>query len=327
MMTVQRGAWRGAAAVLLLAATALGETPQVAGGLRIVEEAAAGRFTVTDGGRPVLVYNFATVPVPAGVTGKYAVARSDYVHPLYGPEGEVLTKDYSPDHPHHRGLYWAWPEVTWKGETRDLHALQGVFGQPVRMVRQEVTNGCAVLEVENVWKWGDAEPIVSERAAISVAPQKDGRRAIDFTLRFEALADGVTLARRGRSHYGGFNCRLSARTNQVIIAHADTNCAPAEAWACLTGVPPEGRGPVSVVLLQDPANPGYPGDWVQYPNLNWLQPTFPAKGTAYSLKTDAPLVLRYRLVVFAREADEAQLQRLYVEYKESVNGSARVTSH
>lgn len=38
------------------------------------------RYTIEDAGRPVLTYNFGPVPVPAGVTGKYAVARGDYVH-------------------------------------------------------------------------------------------------------------------------------------------------------------------------------------------------------------------------------------------------------
>lgn len=298
-----------AAAVLLLAAGAAG-----AGGLSITENTASGRYTVTDGGRPVLVYNFAAVPVPASATGKYAVARSDYVHPLYGPGGEVLTTDYSPDHPHHRGLYWAWPEVTWRGETRDLHALQGVFARPVRMVRQEVADGRAVLEAENNWMWGDAEPIVNERATILVALQKDGRRAIDFELRFTALVDGVTLARRGRTHYGGFNCRLSARTDQVILTHSDTNRAPAEAWACLTGVPPLGKSPVSVALLQDPANPGYPGDWVQYPNLNWLQPTFPTSGTAFALRRGQPLTLRFRVVVAAGAINDATLRGFWSDY-------------
>lgn len=63
------------------------------------------QYTFVDSGRPVLTYNFGTVPVPDGVGGKYAVARSNYVHPLYGPNGELLTKDYSKDHPHHRGIY------------------------------------------------------------------------------------------------------------------------------------------------------------------------------------------------------------------------------
>ncbi len=154
--------------VALLAARAT-----LADDFAITEEVATGRYTVMDGVKPVLVYNFSTVPVPVGVTGQYAVARSDYIHPLYGPDGEVLTKDYSPEHPHHRGLYWAWPEVTWKGEKRDLHALQGVFARPVRIVRKDVTNGCAVLAAENVWKWGDAEPIVRELATITVSQEKE----------------------------------------------------------------------------------------------------------------------------------------------------------
>lgn len=58
----------------------------------------------------------------------------------------------------------------------------------------------------------------------------------------------------------------------------------------------------------------YPGDWVQFANLNWLQPTFPTKGTAYGLKTGEPLALRYRLVIFHGEADAAALQKLWADY-------------
>jgi hypothetical protein len=302
-----------ACSVLFLAGFA-----QAAEALAILEDAATGRYTITDHAKPVLAYNFASVPVPAGVTGKYAVARSDYVHPLYGPNGELLTQDYAPDHPHHRGLYWAWPEVTWKGEKRDLHALQGVFARPVRIVRKEASDACAVLEAENVWKWGDAEPIVKEFATLTVWREREGRRVIDFAFRFEALADGVTLARRGQNNYGGFNMRLSARADQKIETHTGaTNLTPRQAWACLTGVPPEGKHPVSVILLQAPSNPEYPGDWVQFPNLNWLQPTFPSKGTAYALTKGTPLTLRFRVVVCEGDTDEATFARLWSEYAET----------
>ena len=71
-----------------------------------------GRVDVAEGETPVLRYHFETVPVPKHLKGrKYAEARSDYIHPLYGPAGEVLTADYPNDHPHHRGMYWAWLEV------------------------------------------------------------------------------------------------------------------------------------------------------------------------------------------------------------------------
>lgn len=262
--------------------------------LTIKTEANPERYTILDDGKPVLTYNFGTVPVPAGVKGQYAVPRSDYVHPLYGPGGEVLTADYSKDHPHHRGLYWAWPEVTYKGEKRDLHALQGVFARPVKMI--QAANG--VIEAENVWKWGDKEDIVREFANITVLPVKDGRRSIDFEFRFEALVPGVTIARRHRDAYGGFNCRFAALTQQKIVIN--------KSWAVITGIPPGGKQPVSIGIIQSEKNPEFPGDWIQYPNLNWLQPTFPAKGKAYELKPGTPLVLKYRLVIAAGELEKVQ---------------------
>jgi hypothetical protein len=42
----------------------------------------------------------------------WAIPRSDYIHPLYGLNGEMLTNDWpDADHPHHRGIFWAWLEV------------------------------------------------------------------------------------------------------------------------------------------------------------------------------------------------------------------------
>ncbi len=255
-------------------------------------------ITVSENGRPALVYNFHTVPVPDGVSGKYAVARSNYVHPLFGLDGDVLTTDYSPDHPHHRGIYWAWPEVTYAGKTHDLHALQGVFARPVRIVQTGSGPDAAAFTVENEWRWEDREPIVRELATVRVARTAEHGRVIDFDLRFEALKSGVTLARRGKTHYGGLNIRMSPRQDQQIVKVIDPPDAfPRRAWAALTGVPSEGREPASLSILQAWDNPDYPGDWVDYPKLNWLQPTFPASGTTHPLQLGTPLRLRYRLCV------------------------------
>jgi len=277
--------------------------------LTVRKEASPERYIIMEGTRPVLTYNYGTVPVADGAKGKYAVARSDYVHPLNGPDGEVLTKDYSPDHPHHRGLYWAWPEVTYQGSKRDLHALQGVFARPVKMLKQEGGAKCAVIEAENEWRWGDKESIVREKARIVAHREAEGIRAIDFVFNFEALVEGVTIARRGQKAYGGFNLRFSARKEQKIRMTAPE-------WASLTGIPPEGKGPVSVTILQHKQNPCYPGDWVQYANLNWLQPTFPGKGNAYPLEKGKPLVLRFRLLISLGELSEEAAKAAWTKFNE-----------
>jgi len=305
---------RIAASVAALVVAAFGGPAAAAEAGLTVRRAEKDRYLdILDAGKGVLRYNFRAVPVPKTAKGKYAVARGDYVHPIWGPAGEVLTKDYSPDHPHHRGLYWAWPEVAYKGQTRDLHALQGVFARPVRILRAEGGARSATVSAASRWLWGDREPIVDETATITAHKlDADGGRAIDLTFAFAARVDGVTVARRGQTLYGGLNLRMSARAGQQILPHTDPADAPVRrAWAQLVGTPPGGKGPVSLAILQHAANPHYPGEWVSYPNLNWLQPTFPAKGVKHALRRGKPLVLKFRLYVQPGKAADKKLSALW----------------
>lgn len=281
--------------------------------LRVDEQ--SQRYTVLDSDKPVLTYNYGSVSVPQGITGRYAVARSNYIHPLYGPNGEILTADYSKDHPHHRGIYWAWPAVSYKGEKRDLHALQGVFARPLRLLHQEATGAGAKLTAENVWKWNDTEEIVREEAAISVSPAHEGIRCIDFQFRLEALKPGVSLARRNQVAYGGMNCRFSAFTSQTITNHlGPSSSLPQETWAELAGIPPGGQEPIGLFLLQNPTNPLYPCDWVAYPDLNWLQPAFPKRGVVFELLPGQPLTLTYRLIIRSGEGLQKTSSTLFNNY-------------
>lgn len=274
------------------------------------------RYTIEENGRPVLTYNFGTMPVPEALRGKkYAEPRSNYVHPLYGPDGEILTADFSPDHPHHRGIYWAWPEVTYTGETRDLHALQGLFARPVTIHQQSAAKDSAVISAENIWKWGDTEDIVREFATITAYPRKNGLRIMDFSFTFEALKPGITIARRKQNSYGGFNFRMAPFTDVRIVKHSDAPADfPCRSWAELTGTPPEGKDTLGVFLLQHPANPLYPGEWIDFPKLPWLQPTFPSAGTTYELKPGTPLKLAYRVIVRSGEGLKIAPEKLFTDY-------------
>lgn len=96
--------------------------------MRAETDAASGPIDVFDNDKPVLRYNYQTVEPGAVLekmtpnNRKYVQPRSDYIHPLYGLNGEVLTRDWSVDHPHHRGIYWAWPEVVARKQSKDFTA-------------------------------------------------------------------------------------------------------------------------------------------------------------------------------------------------------------
>lgn len=286
---------------------------------------ASGQIDIFEGSKPVLRYNYQTVE-PGELLNKvtpanriYARPRSDYIHPLYGLNGEVLTLDWPVDHPHHRGIYWAWPEVDFGTNRGDLHALQKVFARPTGKVRLQSGAAFAEIEAENLWQWEDREPIVREQALIRAYCATAQGRVIDLVFRFVALKDGVTIARREMEHYGGLNVRMATPTSQEITVHTDpSNAAPRRAWSELSGVF-RGAGAASgLTVLQCQANPDYPGDWVQYPKLSWCQPTFPTAGTRYPLLRDKPLVLRFRLFVHAgARPDDAEATKLWDEFHSS----------
>jgi hypothetical protein len=217
------------------------------------QESASGQFDLKEAGQKVLRYNYATIEpgellksiAPGNLI--YARARSDYIHPLFGLNGEALTRDWSKDHPHHRGIYWAWPEVDWRGQRGDLHALQKVFARPTGHC--VTTSGAVFAQIAavNLWKWEDLNPIVRENTTIRAYRATPQGRLIDLEFTFEALGDPVLLARRGTDKYGGLNIRLATVKDQKILTHTD----PPEASPRRLGG--------GVRHLQRRARPGRPG--------------------------------------------------------------------
>ncbi len=129
----------------------------IAQGLTGTAPAATGPFTfkeisptglqLSDGGKPVYVYNFGMVSAKGQPE---SLKRSSYLHPVYAPDGTLLTDDDNPNHPHHRGIFWAWPEVTVNGKTGDLWTIKGPFQDRfVAWRTRQTTAAEASLNVEN----------------------------------------------------------------------------------------------------------------------------------------------------------------------------------
>lgn len=287
-----------------------------------------GRVSITGAGKPVLGYNYLAVPIPTGffdgIPGKqlpyarkYALPRGNYLHPLFGPDGQELTADWNKDHAHHRGIYWAWPEVRFNGELGDLHALQRVWARPTGNIRTRWDADWAEVAAESRWMWEDRTPIVRELATIRAWKEDVHGRHIDLELRFEALEDGVTLARRGTKAYGGLNIRLAGIAGMKLAHQADpADAAPQMAWQLASGTWSGSPKPLTMVVFEKASNPGYPGDYAQYPDLPWFQPTFPRAGTRHALARGEPLVLRYRIWIHrGPPADEMALRAQWTRYQ------------
>ena len=273
------------------------ETP----GLTAEVDEALQAVDVREGNRPVLRYNQGTVPPPAEIVEHFEkkqkppffYARGDYIHPIYGPDGEEVTDDYSMNHPHHRGICWAWPVVRWKGEARDIWAVRvlpeepgGVWARPVSLDRVESGPVLALIEAENVWKWGDRDPIVQEHVTIRAFRERDRCRFLDIDVCFVALVDDLSIGGRPHAGYGGFTFRTFPEFDQrKVDMHIDpAGASPRQAWFHLTGNFPGGKGPAGVALMEHVSNPDYPShpdpqtaDGIPgaYPRWRTVQPAWP----------------------------------------------------
>ena len=58
-----------------------------------------------EGGDSIMVFQVAD----KSLNGSHK--RSNYIHPLYSLDGQILTEDFPADHLHHRGIFWAWHQL------------------------------------------------------------------------------------------------------------------------------------------------------------------------------------------------------------------------
>jgi hypothetical protein len=73
--------------------------------------------------------------------------------------------------------------------------------------------------------------------------------------------------------------------------------------------------PSGLTVFQYEENPEYPGAWVEFPELSWVQPTFPTTGTRYLLEPGKPLVLRFRLIVHSGgKPDKKVMEKMWDDY-------------
>ena len=296
-------------------------------GLTVTKDANGRSYGVSEGKLPVLRYNHGSVPVPEGTHAHFAKGesyeRGDYISPLHGPHGEVLTDDYPKDHPHHRGVWWSWPVTRWKDQVFDIWAVVGVHARPVAMRRAEAGPVLALLQPESVWKWRDKDPVVREDVVIRAFRQAGRCRAVDVEVYLAAPVDGVAIGGRPKAGYGGFALRAAPSKERKITPHTDPPGAkPRRAWLDYSGVFAGAKGTSGVTIFEHVTNPDYPNPLHQYPGCNCVMPAYPAarevplvpdkRGGKVVVRT--PLVLKHRLWIHPGGADGKQLADVWSAY-------------
>lgn len=70
------------------------------------------------GGKDVVRYNSAFIPPPPGVDAVFG--RSGYLHPVWTPDGRVISNDVPKNHLHHHGIWFPWTSSEFEGRPSDF---------------------------------------------------------------------------------------------------------------------------------------------------------------------------------------------------------------
>lgn len=278
-------------------------------------------FLITEGPSKVLFYQ----RKPKDLGGRFR--RANYVHPLYDLDGNVLTEDFPEDHPHHRGIFWAWHQTLLADKKLgDGWATQDYSWEVTDAKVSRDDERWVALQVQVSWTsphWldpgGERKPFVRETTTIRVHRTTNDVRKIDFEIRLQALEHGLRIGGADNEKgYGGFSLRVRL-PEDVRFTGSDGDVAPRRVpvetgpWLDISGHLGESAQPNGIVVLGHPSNPKHPHPWILRRKGSMQNAAYPGREPV-ALSNQHPLSLRYRLVLHRGAVDLAKITTWQREY-------------
>jgi len=299
---------------LILAAAMVVHTTH---GDRFSFEETALHLVLKEEGQTVLVFNHGEIEPP-----EQGVARSGYVHPLLGVDGDRLTDDFPADHRHHRGVFFAWPAMTVLGKQVDVWHMRGIRPIFEKWGHRETSSDAATFRATNLWRLADGDQAaVREDLRYTVYSSGPHGRFIDVEGVFTNLtAEPIVLRGSPQSAYGGLNIRMDGErpdvqitTNQGRMEGNVNAVEPPTPWADHSSRPAADKAHSGVAIFQQPGNPDFPArNWTLRP-YGFLGAAWPGE-RSFELPAGESLTLRYRLFVHRGTAEEAKVAEQFAEF-------------
>ena len=315
--------------VTLLLTAVDGQTSR-AGQLRLFRRARAPHMSLVatrdgywfhEGGKKIMFYQ----RVEKSLEGKWP--RSNYIHPLVDLDGNEVTEDFPSDHPHHRGIYWAWHQI-FAGKQRlgDAWVASDFIAEVVQADVIQADEKAAALRVQVEWKsplWTNDKkqprPFLKETTVIRLHQATNALRLIDFDIQLQALIPELHLGgSENAKGYSGFSARIKHPREVVFNSESgpvqpQTNGLAAGPWIDMVGKYAGGDTVTGIGIL---CHPGYPNGkqlWILRARSSMQNAAYPGQH-AKPLLMDKPWRLKYRLVLHRGDTKQANFPRLQKEF-------------
>jgi len=272
----------------------------------------------------ILSYIHGNNKLPAELDERYI--RGGYIHPVYSPNGVLLTDHLNIDmHPHHYGIWSAWTHTEFQGRTPDFWNIQNNTGR----VNQADS-------LENAWEGpvqsgfrakhyfvdlSASTPVIAlnEEWEVNVYPSTKNESYHIFDLTVTQTANTAQPLILPEYHYGGVAFRghrnWSEPENVSFLTsegfdRSNGNETRAK-WTHIGGRVGEDRAGIAV--LSHPGNYRAPQPVRIHPEIPYFSYT-PAQLGSMSIEPGEPHIARYRYVAYDGEPNPEELDRLWNDY-------------
>lgn len=243
--------------------------------------------------------------------------RANFLHPLYLPDGTVITESAPADHPHHRGVFWAWHQILINGKSiGDSWALKDfiVDVKSVEFKKIEQGNGC--LETISWWQspaWKNGEEaFLQETTKYTFYQQNGNYRRIRIDIELKSLVDDLQLGGSDdEKGYGGFSVRMKLPDDIRFMGQNGevepiNTAIEAGNYINMTGSVGKNGNRGGIIIYAHPGNQSSPQTWILRKKASMQNAVFPGR-TPIDLKKDVPLKLSYTLVLYSGKINEQQV--------------------
>lgn len=304
---------------LLLLSCLLCSSPLFAQRPKMRADTAPAGAWILEGDERVLFYQAKT----RSLDGQFS--RAGYVHPLYDLSGNEVTEDFPADHPHHRGIFWAWHQcLVGEQAVGDGWACKD-FQWHVEKTTPQAGRQWAGLEAHVSWsspqltdEQGKPIPLVHERTRIRVHRRTRNYRAVDFDIELSPLVANLKLGGSSDDKgYGGFSPRLIMPADpvfhgQVGSVEPERTAVDGGGWMTIS----DSKQDHGVTIMCHRSLPGFPQKWILRRAGSMQNPVYPGS-TAVALTIGQPWQLRYRLLLWQDKMTVEQIEQLYRKYNRS----------
>ncbi|MDH3651607.1 MAG: PmoA family protein [Saprospiraceae bacterium] len=275
-------------------------------------------------GKEILSYHKEVVNPPDSLASHYQ--RSGFIHPLYSPDGQVLTEDFPNGHEHQHGIFHAFVKTRFSGTDTDFWNQakeQGtVRHKEVLTTISGPVFGQAVLNLEHVAYLPEDTIVVLDEEWIIDIFTVDKGYILDFQIETRCHTQDSLLI--DSYHYGGFAFRANDAWNvgagaydSIVFFTTSDGLSQKDAnhtrphWSAMHGQI-EGKN-VGVAIMGHPQNYRHPQPIRVHP----VMPYFcfaPMVLGPYAITPDQSYTNRYRLLAFDGSPDTAWIAAAYSSF-------------